>query len=116
MRILSAMLMVCVFASSTFANKFIDNKTLWKNVVAVDTRVWEGHEKLKEKQLKVNPDATDVEFMRRLYLDVTGTIPTYDQVIKFLSNKSPNRRAELVDELLSSEGHVSHYYDFFADL
>jgi hypothetical protein len=42
----------------------------------------------------------DAVFIRRAYLDVIGTLPTADEVRRFLSNRSPDKRAELIDDLL----------------
>ena len=43
---------------------------------------------------------SDAVFVRRAYLDVIGTLPTADEVRKFLSSRSPDKRAELIDDLL----------------
>ena len=52
--------------------------------------------------------ATDEEFMRRAYLDLTGRIPMVSEVYAFLENKSPLRREQLVDELLDRRDHATH--------
>lgn len=44
---------------------------------------------------------TDEEFIRRVYLDLVGVIPTADKVTTFLSSKDPQKRAKLIDELLA---------------
>ncbi len=38
---------------------------------------------------------TDWEFIRRVYLDLTGRIPTSDQVLAFVADTTPNKRANL---------------------
>ncbi|NOX54275.1 MAG: DUF1553 domain-containing protein [Planctomycetes bacterium] len=43
---------------------------------------------------------SDAVFVRRVYLDVIGTLPTADEARRFLRNRSPKRRAALIDELL----------------
>ncbi|WP_145048140.1 DUF1549 domain-containing protein [Lignipirellula cremea] len=43
----------------------------------------------------------DVEFMRRLYLDLTGRTPTAEQAIEFLESNEPNKREMLIDQLLA---------------
>ena len=40
------------------------------------------------------------EFLRRLYLDAIGTLPTPDEVRKFLDDKSPDKRAKAIDKVL----------------
>src|SRR5258707_511583 len=47
------------------------------------------------------PPTDDARFLRRVYLDVTGTIPPPDAVQVFLSYKSPNRREKAIDTLLA---------------
>lgn len=53
----------------------------------------------------VNPSqtATDGEWCRRLFLDCIGRIPTADETIAFTADKSPDKRARLVDRLLGDE-------------
>jgi hypothetical protein len=46
--------------------------------------------------------ASDAEFLRRIYLDLTGTIPTLGEAKAFLDDKSPIKRQQLVDRLLNS--------------
>ena len=57
------------------------------------------------KRLRLNPAQTcdDTVFLRRVYLDLTGLLPTVDEAKEFLSSKDPNRRAALIDRLLASE-------------
>ena len=57
--------------------------------------------------------ASDTEFLRRVYLDLTGRIPMVSEVYEFLddlhpSDDSQNRRKRLVDELLASRDHATH--------
>jgi hypothetical protein len=52
--------------------------------------------------------ASDAEFMRRVYLDLTGRIPTVSEVHDFYDDTSPNRREVLVDRLLEHRDHATH--------
>jgi hypothetical protein len=52
--------------------------------------------------------ASDAEFMRRVYLDLTGRIPSVSEVQAFLDDTSPNRRELLVDRLLAHRDHATH--------
>jgi tetratricopeptide (TPR) repeat protein len=67
-------------------------------------------------RIKPNPATTDSQFLRRIYLDITGTIPTYMQTRKFLVSKAPDKRSQLIDQLLSSDGYASHYFNYWADV
>lgn len=53
--------------------------------------------------LRIPPSAAadDATFLRRVYLDTIGTLPTVIETEKFLSDASPNKRAQLIDELLN---------------
>lgn len=63
-----------------------------------------------------NEKLTDEQFVRRVYLEITGTIPKGEQARQFLSSKSPTKRDELIDKLLSSPGHVSHSFNYWANI
>ncbi len=52
--------------------------------------------------------ATDAEFMRRVYLDLVGRIPSPSEVQEFLEDPSSNRREALVDRLLEHRDHATH--------
>jgi hypothetical protein len=52
--------------------------------------------------------ASDAEFMRRVYLDLTGRIPHVSEVQAFFDDPSPNRRELLVDRLLAHRDHATH--------
>lgn len=52
--------------------------------------------------------ASDGEFMRRAYLDLTGRIPTVSEALEFYESSDPQRRQALVDRLLASRDHATH--------
>ncbi len=56
----------------------------------------------KLRQLNILPSqpADDAEYLRRVYLDVIGTLPTAAEARRFLADRDPGKRAKLVDELL----------------
>lgn len=54
------------------------------------------------------PLADDAEFVRRVYLDLVGTIPTTAQARSFLNDSSPGKRAKVIDDLLASPEHARH--------
>jgi hypothetical protein len=62
------------------------------------------------------PPVTDEEFLRRLYLGVVGRIPTHDEARSFLDKPEPRLRADLIEELLNSDGYVSHSFNWWADI
>ena len=70
----------------------------------------------KKHKIEPNPRTTDTQFLRRVYLDITGTIPTYQQTRMFLTTADPKKRTLLIDELLNSEQYAGHFYNFWADI
>ena len=70
----------------------------------IDTLIADG---LKKAGKERNTPIADEVFVRRIYLDISGRIPTYGELLGFLESKSSNKRSELIDELLDSEGYVS---------
>ncbi len=74
------------------------------------------HSKEGKPQIKTNPMATDEQFVRRIYLDITGRIPSYEETRAFLNSRNPTKRKELINHLLDSDGFVSHTFNYFADM
>jgi hypothetical protein len=56
----------------------------------------------KLAQFRIEPSAlaTDAEFLRRVSLDVIGALPSTDEARRFLDDRSPDKRARLIDALL----------------
>ncbi len=52
--------------------------------------------------------ADDAMFLRRASLDITGTIPTVSEVREFLNDPSPDKRAHVIEEMLSRPRHATH--------
>jgi len=61
-----------------------------------------------EAKAEPAPLASDAEFMRRVYLDVAGRIPSVAEARSFLEDKRPDKRARLVDQLLAGSSYVAH--------
>lgn len=78
----------------------------------VDTLIDRQH---AAKGTKLNAPASDEVFLRRVYLDVVGRIPSLDESTRFLASTDRGKRARLIDALLGSEGYVSHTYNWKAD-
>nr|WP_271895274.1 DUF1549 domain-containing protein [Rubripirellula sp.] len=71
---------------------------------------------LKKHELRPNPPVSDVQFVRRVYLDLIGRIPTQKELINFYEDKRKDRRARLIDNLLESPGHESHMFNWLGDM
>ena len=74
----------------------------------------------KWQRMKIKPSGlcTDAEFLRRVYLDLTGLPPTADDVRAFLADTRETRvkRDELVDRLIGSKEYVEYWTNKWADL
>ncbi|MEZ5384337.1 MAG: DUF1549 domain-containing protein [Prosthecobacter sp.] len=71
---------------------------------------------LKQAEQKPNPLASDEQFVRRVFLDLAGRIPTREEALEFLNDPSVSKRAKVIDRLLNSPGFNSHLFNYFADM
>jgi hypothetical protein len=55
--------------------------------------------------------ADDATFLRRVYLDLAGTIPTADEATRFLADSEPKKREKLIDRLLADPRFAQHQAD-----
>jgi len=62
------------------------------------------------------PPAGDAEFMRRAYLDLIGTLPSPEEVLAFLAEAEPGKRARLVERLLARPEYVEYWSLKWGDL
>jgi hypothetical protein len=53
--------------------------------------------------IELSDPASDAEFFRRVHLDVTGLLPSPEEVKRFLASKDPAKRAAVIDRLLASK-------------
>jgi hypothetical protein len=72
--------------------------------------------KLAEKGIAPNSEVDDATFLRRVYLDLNGRIPLLEEAADFHADSEDGRRGRLIGKLLASEGYVSHFYHFWADI
>ncbi|MHC4181050.1 MAG: DUF1549 domain-containing protein, partial [Planctomycetota bacterium] len=79
----------------------------------IDERVFA---KLKELGIPPSELCSDREFLRRVYLDVTGTLPTVDEARAFLADSDEQKRAKLIDELLEGEQFADYWALKWGDL
>lgn len=89
----------------------------WTNQNFVDEH---ASQKFKELGIDPSPVCDDATFIRRAFLDATGTLPTVEQTRKFLASTDPQKRVQLIDELLGLTGdpardiHNDNYAAFWA--
>jgi len=65
---------------------------------------------------KPNAPATDEQFLKRIYVDALGRIPTAAEARAFLDDRSPDKRAKLIDQLVYSPGYSMQMFNWMADL
>ena len=74
----------------------------------------------KWKRMKILPSGIsgDLDFLRRVYLDLTGLPPTAEEVLQFteLKQASKSKRDQLIDQLVGSEEFVEHWTNKWSDL
>jgi hypothetical protein len=72
--------------------------------------------KWKELGLVPSENASDEVFARRVYLDITGTLPTPTQLKAFLSDNDPKKRDKLIDGLLETDEYSYYFANRWADV
>ena len=80
---------------------------------SIDSYIWAD---FQTNKITPAPRTTDWEFIRRITLDLTGRIPTPDRVLSFVADTTPDKRAKLIDELLSKPEWVDKWTMYFGDL
>lgn len=71
--------------------------------------------KLKKLQIQASPLCSDADYLRRVYLDLIGTLPTPAETREFLANQDPQRRQKLVDVLLQRSEFADYWALKFSD-
>jgi hypothetical protein len=72
--------------------------------------------KLKLLQFTASPTCSDSEFLRRVYLDVIGILPTLEETDAFLANSDPAKRSQLIDRLLERPEYARFWAVKWGDL
>jgi hypothetical protein len=70
---------------------------------------------LSQAGVAAAPQTTDYEFIRRVYLDLTGHIPTPTAVESFVQDTTPNKRTNLVGSLVGSPDWIDKWTIWFGD-
>lgn len=73
-------------------------------------------QQLERINLAPSPDSSDSVFVRRIYLDTIGTLPTPEETKSFLANDSPDKRNQLIESLLSRDEFVDYWTYHWSDL
>jgi hypothetical protein len=80
-----------------------DAETLAATIDRHLAAAWEAN------KVQPSPLANDAEFLRRVYLDLAGSIPAVAEVRAFLDDPRPDKRRRLVEHLLEGPRYVTHF-------
>lgn len=72
----------------------------------IDQQIRQGWQ---DNEIEASAAASDEEWVRRIYLDLLGRIPTMEEARKFLADESPRKRSVLTEELLEHEDYVRNF-------
>lgn len=70
----------------------------------------------KDNDVEPSPMADDAEWIRRVYLDIVGRIPSAEEVQDFIADKSKTKRSELIEALLEDPGYVRNFTTIWTNL
>ncbi len=87
--ILPAIALFCLAVGTAWADELRDQ---------IDLRI---DEKARSRQVSMAPASEDAEFLRRIWLDLVGTIPSAQETRQFLKDPSPGKRTALIERLLA---------------
>jgi hypothetical protein len=71
---------------------------------------------LIEAKTPVSPITSDEEFVRRAYLDVTGKLPTIEQMRSFVHARDKAKRSKLIDTLLTTPAYADNWARYWRDV
>ena len=72
----------------------------------------------KLKKLRIHPSGqcTDEEFVRRIYLDLVGILPTKEEYVAFMADSDPAKRSKKIEELLGRKEFTEMWVSKWAEL
>ena len=74
------------------------------------------HQKLYDLRMLPSGRCDDLTFLRRVYLDLIGSLPPAEKITEFAANSNPNKRDQLIDELLARPEFVDLWTLKWSDL
>ncbi|MEE3284231.1 MAG: DUF1549 domain-containing protein, partial [Planctomycetota bacterium] len=79
----------------------------------IDSLVWK---KLQRLRITPSKECSDEKYLRRVYIDIIGRVPTTEEATSFLDESKADRRRRLVDSLLEQPEYAEHWANKWADL
>ncbi|QDT64930.1 DUF1549 domain-containing protein [Calycomorphotria hydatis] len=74
------------------------------------------HQKFRKLRIHPSELCTDEEFLRRVFIDITGTLPNSEEYNRFVNDKSAGKRDKLIDELLERKEFVEIWVMKWAEM
>jgi hypothetical protein len=108
MRTLAIGVLAAVISTSAYPQ---DTQTKLSGSALIDQWI---KAKWDDAKLKPAARASDAEFMRRVYLDIAGQIPSLEEAEKFLAEKGSRKREALVESLLKDERYAEHWAEVWS--
>lgn len=91
---------------------YAENVSVIPQVAFIDSQIESAW---ADANIQPSEEAVDLEWCRRVYLDLVGRIPTVDEVLEYKNASSRNKRSVLVDRLLG-EGYAKEYAKHWANV
>ena len=104
---------VAVFTLAVPFGKPVDEAKFATRNNAIDVGVFA---RLKELRIEPSELSGDAEFLRRVYLDVIGTLPTPAEVRGFVADPAADKRTKVIDALLNRPEFTDYWTLFLSDL
>ena len=82
-------------------------------VTFIDEQIAQGW---TDNEISPSPEATDEEFVRRIYLDLCGRIPSTAEAREWLEDRSPRKKSLLTDRLLDDNDFVRNWTTIWTNL
>ena len=99
--------------SALVKGKSLSLSQVQKEAGAIDSILLKSH---RDKKIELPKTLDESILARRIYLAITGRIPSYDEINSFISDQSDQKKEYLIEELLHSPGYKSQMFNWWADL
>jgi len=84
-----------------------------KSPTPIDKLVTQKWNKLGLEPSELSDDSM---FLRRVSIDITGTLPSPDEIREFIDSSDPDKRSKKIDQLLESPSYAAWWTTFFCDM
>ena len=98
------------FGTSKFVNAASSDEEIIAKINAFLKQYWQ------DNYVTPSERADDGEYARRVTLDIVGHTPSFSRLVQFMSDGSPDKRSQYVDELLDDPDYAEHYSTIWANL